>query len=228
MVTTRHTPLSPLTSLPPEVILRIFHHADTFATVNALVRTASIFHCLWLLNANSIALTVLPKAVVCYPEAQCLVRVQELKEPTTSTSEGRRQSHRGEIIVLVRRCLTNARIVCGFYEGNVRPVLEDRKEKRLDVTKWPLLERNRFIRTLYYLQTLAVIHEYSDARYPVLSHIRHQELVDISELASWFRRVSSMERCTELGVDALVLDARWLQKWMDLRWAYIENLCLPS
>ncbi|KAL8899499.1 MAG: hypothetical protein Q9192_001546 [Flavoplaca navasiana] len=220
--------LSPFTSLPPEVILRIFHHADTFATVNALVRTASIFHCLWLLNANSIALTVLPKAVVCYPEAQRLVQAQELKEPIPSTLEGRRQSQRGEIIVLVRRCLTNARLVCDFYESNVRPVLVDRKEKQLDTTKWPLLERNRFIRTLYHLQTLAVIHEYSDASYPVLSHIGHQELVDLSELASWFRRVSSMERCRELGVEALIQDARWLQKWMDIRWASIQNLCLPS
>ncbi|KAI4285553.1 MAG: hypothetical protein L6R38_000574 [Xanthoria sp. 2 TBL-2021] len=220
--------LSPLTSLPPEVTLRIFKHAEDFATVSALVRTASIFHCLWLLNANSIAVAVLPKAVVCYPEAQCLVQAQELKEPTASTPEGQRQSHRGEIIVLVRRYLTNARLVCGFYERNVHPVLADVREKKLDITKWPLLERSRFIRTLYHLQTLAVIHEYSDASCPVLSHIGQQELIDLSELASWFRRVSTAERRMELGVETLLRDTRWLQKWMDIRWAAMRNRRLPS
>ena len=219
---------SPFTSLPPEVILRIFHHADDFGTVNALVRTSSIFHCLWLLNANSIALVVLPKAITCYSEARCLVQAQELKEPTASTPEGGKPCHRGEVIVLVRRFLTNARLVCGFYERNVLPVLVDLRNNKADITKWPLVERARFIRTLYHLQTLAIVHEYSDASCSVLSHIGQQDLVDMSELASWFRRVSPLERRRELGVEDLLQDARWLQKWMDIRWTAIQNPCLPS
>ncbi|CAO1596483.1 hypothetical protein XANCAGTX0491_000328 [Xanthoria calcicola] len=221
-------PLSCLTSLPPEVILRIFKHAADFATVSALVRTASIFHCLWLLNANSISVAVLPKAVVCYPEARCLVQAQELREPIANTSEGRRQSHRGKVIVLVRRFLTNARLVNGFYDRNVQPVLADVREKKIDITKWPLLERAPFVRTLYHLQTLAVIHENADLSCPVLSHIGQQELVDMSELASWLRRVSRVERRIELGVETLLRDTRWLQKWMDSRWAAMQNRRLPS
>ncbi|KAL8912450.1 MAG: hypothetical protein Q9171_002543 [Xanthocarpia ochracea] len=134
-------PLSTFTSLPPEVILRIFQHTDDFATLNALVRTSSIFHCLWLLNANSTALAVLPKAVLCYAEAQWLVQAQELKEPTARTPEGQGRSYRGEIIVLVRRYLTNARLVYSFYESNVQPVLADLTAKGVDTDKWPLLER---------------------------------------------------------------------------------------
>ena len=221
-------PLSPFTRLPPEVILRIFQHADDFITINALVRTASIFHCLWLLNANSTALAVLPKAVLCYAEAQWLVQAQELKEPTASTPEGRRRSHRGDIIVLVRRYLTNARLVCGFYESNVQPVLVDLTAKGVDTKKWPLLERTRFVRTLYHIKALAVTHEHPDASCPVPSHIGRQELVDMSELASWLRRVSTLERRTELGVETLLRDTRWLQRWMDIRWAAIPNRLLPT
>ncbi|KAL8773187.1 MAG: hypothetical protein Q9209_001863 [Squamulea sp. 1 TL-2023] len=216
-------PLSPFTTLPPEVILRIFKHANDFATINALVRTASIFHCVWLLNANSIAVTVLPEAVVCYTEAQCLVEAQELKEPTASTPEGRRRSQRGDIIVLVRRYLTNARLVCHFYESNIRPVHEHLMTEGVDVTKWPLLERTPFIRSLYYLKALAVIHEYSDASCPVLSRTGQRELIDISELASWFRREATVERRMDLGVESLLQDNRWLQKWMDVRWAAIRG-----
>ncbi|KAL8787807.1 MAG: hypothetical protein Q9213_001994 [Squamulea squamosa] len=203
--------------------LRSQMHTSDFATINALVRTASIFHCLWLLNANSIAVAVLPKTVLCYTEAQCLVEAQELKEPTASTPEGRGGSHRGDIIVLVKRFLTNARLVCGFYENNIRPVHEHLVTEGVDVTKWPLLERTPFIRSLYHLKALAVVREYSDASCPVLSHTGQRELIDISELASWFRREATLQRRVELGVESLLQDNRWLQKWMDVRWAAIRG-----
>ncbi|KAL8729461.1 MAG: hypothetical protein Q9166_004709 [cf. Caloplaca sp. 2 TL-2023] len=212
-----------LANLPPEILLRIFLHADDLATVNALVRSSSIFHCLWLLNANSIAIAVLPKVIECYDEAQCLVRAQELGEPIASAHGRRSRSHREAVIVLVRRYLANARLVCGFYQNNIQPVLANLATKGVDITRWPLLERTRFIRLLYQLKALAILHEHSLPRSNVLSPIGRYELIDLSELASWFRRESPLERRVELGVEALLADTRWLQKWMDIRWAEIHN-----
>ncbi|KAL8679825.1 MAG: hypothetical protein Q9186_003941 [Xanthomendoza sp. 1 TL-2023] len=200
--------------LPPEVILRIFKHADDFATVNALVRTSSIFYCVWLLNANSIVIEVLPNAIESYHEARGLVQAQEHAELCANTHEKRNRSHREVIIILVRRYLTNARLVCSVYESNLRPVLVDLTAKGHDVTKMPLLQRTRFIGTLYRFQALALAHQYSDTDSPFLSHIRRPDLIDMSELASWFRRVSTLERRTELGIDALLQDTRYLPKFV--------------
>ncbi|KAL8808316.1 MAG: hypothetical protein Q9182_000136 [Xanthomendoza sp. 2 TL-2023] len=207
--------------LPPEVILRIFKQADDFATVNALVRTSSVFYCVWLMNANSIVIAVLPNAIESYHQARSLVQAQEYEELCANTHEKRHRSHREVIIVLVRRYLTNARLVCSFYERNLRPVLVDLIAKGYDVTNMPLLQRTRFIGTLYHFKALALAHQYSYTDSLFLSHIGRNDLIDMSELASWFRRVSTLERRTELGVEALLQDTRWLQNWMDDRWVAI-------
>lgn len=212
---------SPLTRLPPEVILRIFHDADDFMTVNALVRTSSIFHSIWLMNANSIARTILPRSIECYDEAHDLVQAQTCAQSTTNTHEDRNRSHREIIIVLVRQYLTNARLVCSFYESNIRPVLVNLTAEGKDVSALPLLKRTSFIGTLYRLKTLALVHGYSLTKSPVLSRVGHRELVDIAELASWFRRASTQDCRTEIGVEALLRDTRWFQTWMDDCWVAI-------
>lgn len=206
---------SHFTNLPPEVILRIFQHVDRFATVNAIVRTASIFHCVWLMNANTIALAVLPRAIDCYDEAHTLAEAQEWAEVSIHSSTGRRQSHRETIIVLIRRYLENSRLITGFYESNILPVLGRFKSIEGDMYARPLLERERFLTTLYHLKTLAVMHKTTQMSTSILSCISESELIDLSEVASWLRRRTHVKRRIELGVNDLLMESRWLQSWLD-------------
>ena len=214
--------ISRFTDLPPEVILRIFRHADSFATVNALVRTASIFHCVWLMNANTIALRVLPEAIECYNEAHDLVEAQELAKASKRLSGGRRRSHREVVIVLVQRYLANHRLITGFYESNIVPVLKNLDSDQRSKTSLDQLERGRFLKTLYHLKTLAVSYEYNEMGSSTLSGIGEAELIDLAEAASWLRRKTHVERRVRLGVEDLLTDRGWLQRRLDSRLATLQ------
>lgn len=210
---------SQFTQLPPEVILRIFQCISDFATINALVRTSSIFHCTWLMNANSIALTVLPKTIQCYDKAHKLVEAQEWAEAMEDYSGDRRQSYREAVIVLVRRYLENSRLVTSYYDNNILPLLGrlDSKEGSRDLQL--LLERERFLTTLYHLKTLAVVRETDGGRPSTLAGLQESELIDLAEVASWLRRRAPAQQCIELGVNNLLADSRWLQGQLDSRLA---------
>ncbi|KAI4117797.1 MAG: hypothetical protein LQ338_007495 [Usnochroma carphineum] len=215
--------LSRFTSLPPEVIVRIFQHVSDFATAHALVRTSSVFHCVWLMNANTIAITILPKAIECYHEARALVGAQERAETFASNVGGRRKSHREVVIVLVRRYLEDARLLIGFYESHIVPVLERTGSNTTNLYARPLLERKRFLKTLYHLRTLAFMHKANDGSSSFLSDIEEWDLIDVSEVTSWIRRRLSPEWRRELGVDTLLTESKWLQTWLDGRLAVIQQ-----
>lgn len=216
------------TDLPPEVILKIFQNASDFTTVNALVRTSSIFHCIWLLNANTICPAVLPNAIECYQDARCLVEVQEQAEALANPSVCRRRSRRGKVIVLVRRYLENSALVGRFYKNHIPPVIESYEVIKSTVP--PLLERSRFIKTLYHLKTLAIMHEVSGTSCSVLSNLDKPALVDISDFAIWLYRKSPLERRRELGLEKLVMGSYWLQNWLDhvLRTTQVRLSCVES
>lgn len=212
-----------LTDLPSELILRIFQHANDFTSVIALVRTSSIFHCVWLMNANTIALAVLPKAVECYHEAHSLVEAQERAEGSEHPSGGRHKSHRELIIGLVRRYLGNARVVTSFHTSFILPVLERSGSNEGNLYARPLLERKRFLRTLYHLKALAILHKAKDINPPILLGMTVDDLTDISEVACWIRVRVPMERRRELGVDDFLTESWWLQGWLDNRLAAIHS-----
>lgn len=214
--------LSHFTHLPPEVILRLFQHATDFATVNALVRTSSIFHCVWLMHANTIALTVLPKAIECYHEAHILVNLQEQVEEAENPAAARRKSHRELVIVLVRRVLINSRVITGFYERDILPLLENSGPNEYNIYARPLLGRTRIIKTLYHLKVLALAYGLNGSSPPVFPDIREDDLINLSEVSSWLRRASPAERRRELGVDELLTERRWLQNFLDNRLAIIH------
>ncbi|KAL8738396.1 MAG: hypothetical protein Q9181_000818 [Wetmoreana brouardii] len=211
------------TNLPPEIILRIFQYAEDFATVNALVRTSSIFHCVWLMNANSIAIAVLPRTIECYDEARGLAEAQEHVEALHSTYSGRGKSHREEVIVLVKRYLRNSDLITGFYESNVLPNAAYLKDNSVEHAKPPLLERKRFLRTLYCLKILAAVRETLDASCWVLPPIKKSDLVDISDMARWIRLRTPLEQRVKLGVESIVVGGHWLQKWLDSRLAAMQG-----
>ncbi|KAL8697148.1 MAG: hypothetical protein Q9201_007283 [Fulgogasparrea decipioides] len=209
--------MASLTNLPPEIILKIFQHAENFATVNTLVRTSSIFHCVWLMNANSIAVAVLPKTIECYEEARDLAEAQKQVEAPQEASI-KRKSHREEVIVLVKRYLINSDLVTGFYESNVLP-----NNRSSEHTKPPLLERKRFLRTLYRLKTVAAVRESFDANYWVLPPMKKSDLVDISDMARRIRLRATQEQCVKLGVESIVVTGHWLQRWLDSRLAAMHS-----
>ncbi|KAI4191527.1 MAG: hypothetical protein L6R41_000061 [Letrouitia leprolyta] len=174
------------------------------------------------MNANSIALTVLPKAIECYDKAHELVKVQEWAEAFENQSGGRRQSHREVIIILVRRYLENSRLVTGYYDRNILPLLGklDSKEGNRDLPL--LLEKERFLTTLYHLKRLAVVHETDKGRLSTLSDIQEAELIDLAEVASWLRRRTPVQQRIELGVNDLLADSHWLQGRLDSRLAALH------
>ena len=92
-----------LTDLPPEVMLEIFRSADSFATMNALVRSSRTFHRIWLMHANSISVAILPNCIEYYRDAECLVYAQEQAGSLVAPFAGRPRSKREKVIILVKR-----------------------------------------------------------------------------------------------------------------------------
>ncbi|KAL8936624.1 MAG: hypothetical protein Q9211_004098 [Gyalolechia sp. 1 TL-2023] len=146
-----------------------------------------------------------------------LVETQIWAEESEHHAGGRHRSHREVIIVLVRRYVENSRLITGYYERNILPILGDLGSKKGNRDPRPLLERGRFLTTLYHLKTLAVIHEADAASPPNISTIQRSELIDLAEVASWLRRRAHVQQRIELGVHHLLADNRWLQ---DLRTSF--------
>lgn len=211
-----------LATLPVEILLSIFRHTDDFTTVNAFLRSSSVFYCTWLMHANSIALSILPKAIECYDEAHELFEAQARTETHQNLCLEPCKSNREAVIALCKRFFRNAQIVTTFYEHYVIPAAAE-----INTTKhwnnWPLVDRSRLLRTLYRLQTLCVLHDLHDASSMDLVAITPQDLIDLCDVARWIRFRTPMERRSELGLDHLTLDYRWFQKWLDSRWASVDR-----
>ncbi|KAL9582893.1 MAG: hypothetical protein Q9212_003038 [Teloschistes hypoglaucus] len=207
-----------LTTLPVEILLSIFRHADDFTTVNAFLRSSSILYRTWLVHANSIALAVLPKAIDCYNEASELFEAQAQTEALQTFPPKLCKSNREAVIALCKRFFQNADIVTAFYKHYVIPAAAGINTVG-QWNNWPLEDRSRLLRTLYRLKTLCVLHDLHDASSLDLVAIGPQDLIDLCDVARWIRFRTPKERRSELGLEHLTLDYRWFQKWLDSRWA---------
>lgn len=208
-----------LSHLPPEVILQIFRYADNFSTANALLRTSSVFHCIWLLNANTIAVSILPRAVRYYTEARVLVDAYEQEAKLSQVYDGRPRSHREAVIVHVRRFLSASDLLFNFYETSILPNL------KLPGSTSPYLplDRDHFLPALYRLKTLAICCQTPQIKSSALEAVTKVELIDMCEVISWLRRKCPWETQEELGIQELIAQRKWLQNWFDRHLAQLRN-----
>ncbi|KAL9589948.1 MAG: hypothetical protein Q9203_001229 [Teloschistes exilis] len=213
-----------LATLPVEILLNIFRHADDFATVNAFLRSSGILHRTWLVHANSIALAVLPNAIECYDEARELSEAQAHTEALQTLPPKLCKSNREAAIALCKRFFRNADIVATFYKNYVIPAAAEINTVG-HWNNWPLVDRSRLLRTLYRLKTLCVLHDLQDANSLDLVAIGPQDLIDLCDVARWIRFRTPVERRSELGLEHLTLDYRWFQKWLDSCWASMGRSC---
>ena len=208
--------------LPPEVILQVFRFGDNFATVNALLRTSSVFHCIWLLNANTIAAAVLPRAIPYHAEATSLVQAQEQEAKLNPTYNGGPRCHREEVIVKAKRFFSASDLLRRYYDDSIFPTRMNIGLPQ-DGPFFILLDRDRFLPAFYRLKTLAILFRVMQIPSEALNGVSKDDLIDMCEITSWLRRKCPHERQEELGVKDLLSSSRWLQKWFDTRLAQLRT-----
>lgn len=89
-------------TLPPELICRVFESADDFSVVATLAQTARIFY---HKNPTSICQAVAPRIFSNLTDAERLLDMQEEAEVVSQSQDGREQKP----IVRAKRLLFNAR-----------------------------------------------------------------------------------------------------------------------
>lgn len=97
------TPL--FSTLPPELICRVFEFAADFSVVAALAQTASPFYHTWRMFPTSICRAVAPRALFSLADAKWLLDMQEEAEAMEQSQDNLKQKS----IMRAKRLLWNAR-----------------------------------------------------------------------------------------------------------------------
>jgi hypothetical protein len=99
------TTTSPFSTLPPEIICRVFEFSENFSVVAALAQTARTFYYTWRQYATSICRAVAPRAIECLADAERLLDVQEAVEAINHSQSDCEQKS----VIRAKRLLANAR-----------------------------------------------------------------------------------------------------------------------
>ena len=148
-----------------ELILRVFEYFDSFSQVASLVRVSRLFYDVWKLKATTIADAILPRAVLCFNDAQELVRVQTLAETQYDRHD---QEDNAAALYRTKQLVFNHRIVLRAY--NQWNKYTAKRDTGPGKKKYPesyyhdrvhLRRRARFryIRCFYYLWILAILQQ---------------------------------------------------------------------
>jgi hypothetical protein len=63
-----------LSSMPPELVIRIFQHCDSFADLRALLLTCRSIHAVWVANGVAVARHLAPEVIPAFDQALMAVR----------------------------------------------------------------------------------------------------------------------------------------------------------
>lgn len=181
---------SPFSTLPPEVICRVFESADDFSVVAALAQTARIFYHTWRENPTSICRAVAPRVISNLTDAERLLDMQEAAEAeaVSQSQDGREQKS----IIRAKRLLFNAR--CASAAGdcwvNLLQIHEtfDREEHRGEDPHMRPSELARFKHAFYCVWTIGVMGKaphLQDQASAFLDECSPRELCRLEELAVW-------------------------------------------
>ncbi|KAF2177167.1 hypothetical protein K469DRAFT_733064 [Zopfia rhizophila CBS 207.26] len=171
-------------TLPPELICRVFESADDFSVVAALAQTARIFHHTWRENPTSICRAVAPRVFSNLTDAERLLDMQEEAEAVSQSQDGREQKSN----IRAKRLLFNARCASAAGDNwvNLCEIHEyfDRGE---DPHMRPS-ELARFEHAFYCVWTIGVMGRtphLQDQASAFLDECSPQELCRLAELGEW-------------------------------------------
>ncbi|KAN0098326.1 hypothetical protein V8E51_013989 [Hyaloscypha variabilis] len=175
-------------TLPPEIICRVFESADDFSVVAALAQTARIFYQTWRENPTSICRAVAPRVISNLNDAERLLDMQEAAGSVSQSQEGPEQNS----IIRAKRLLFNAR--CASAAGacwvNLLQIHEtfDRGEHRGEDPHMRPSELARFEHAFYCVWTIGVMGSaphLQDQASAFLDECSPRELCRLEELAVW-------------------------------------------
>lgn len=227
-----------LSSLPAELVLRIFESLSSLNEVANLIRTARVFRNVWQLNATLICHYFFPRAIDCFSEAEQLADAQEQVEAEQLHQQQQRHEqeqhyhHRQEnqtALRRVKRILSNAlqvSLVCDFYETKMIPQLLLNKHIKKDHPCHYLTptERKRFTHTyfrMWIFTTMGNIRCSQELRSSFLARLNNRELYCMREIGEWLTNFADTEGQSPLGLiksgeeEAMKSNA-WYLAWVEL------------
>jgi hypothetical protein len=183
--------VSLFSTVPPELICRVFELLDDFSEVAALAQTGRIFYHTWRKHATPICRAVGPKTFPNFIEAERLLDMQEKAEGVSQPQDGGEQ----ESIVRARRLLSNTRCAAAacadwvnFCQIQDTPGAFDRGPEGSPETYMQPSECARFDRTFYSLWTIAVMQSAPHLQRHASAYLDNctaQELCRLDEMATW-------------------------------------------
>jgi len=207
------------TTLPAELICRVFEFADDFSVVAALARTARIFYDTWRENPTYICRTVASRVISNLTDAERLVDMQEAAEAVSQSQD----SVEHKSIIRAKRLLFNAR--CASAAGDTWVSLCQNHES-FDRGENPHMRPSEFARfehAFYCVWTIGVIgrarHGLKDRTLAFLDQCSPRELYRIDELRTWAKSYSKEDfgfvgldlddEVWKAGYDLVVNSERW-------------------
>lgn len=112
----------PSMNLPPEIALVLFQHLNTLEDVANLACASRFFHHVYQQNAHAVYLSVGPRSVECFADAEALLKAQERKDPGPSSL-----SPSDTVWSRMKRLVGHHRLVlkaCKICEGQVMEYLQ--------------------------------------------------------------------------------------------------------
>lgn len=220
-------------TLPPELILRIFESVSSLNEVANLIRTARVFRHVWQLNATPISYYFFPRAIDCFPEAEQLVDAQEQAEAEQQQQQQQQQKHHRQetsqtALHQTKRILSNARhvsLVCDFYETEMIPqiVLNKHISKDHPCHYMTTTERTRFTHTYYRMwifTTMGNVRHSQELRSSFLARVNNRELYCMREVGLWLTMFADREGLSRLGlIESSEEDMQgngWYLAWVEL------------
>ncbi|KAI9660363.1 MAG: hypothetical protein M1821_009713 [Bathelium mastoideum] len=178
------TSASLFSTLPPELICRVFKSADDFSVVAALAQTARVLYHIWQKNQGSICQAVAPRVFSNLTDAERLLDMQEEAEAGSQSQDGRKQ----ESIIRAKRLLFNARCASAASDSWVSLCQIHECFDRGEDPHMRPSEIARFERAFYRVWTIGIMgrapHLHGQAS-AFLDGCGPRELCRLDELAMW-------------------------------------------
>ncbi|KAI9712002.1 MAG: hypothetical protein M1820_001710 [Bogoriella megaspora] len=175
---------SSFSTLPPELICRVFEFAGDFSIVAALAKTARTFYHTWRENSTSICQAVAPRVISNPIDAERLLHTQEEAEAGGRSQETRQQRS----ITKVKRLLSNARCASAASDSWVRLCQIDQTFDRGEDPHMRSSELARFGHAFYCVWTIGVMGTallLQDQASAFLDQCSPRELCRLEEFATW-------------------------------------------
>ena len=179
---------SPFSTLPQELICRVFESVDDFSVVAALAQTARIFYHTWREYRVSISRVVAPRVILNLDDAERLLDMQEAAEAVNQSEDVREDAS----AIRVKRLIFNSRCASAAINDWVKicRIHCYHMYRRGGDPHMRPSEIARFERSFYRVWTIGVMGSASHLQHKAsafLDKCSPQELCRLYELSEWAR-----------------------------------------